>query len=171
MSYSDNSIGPEAIIPIEVQTLLASSNRDGDLNLLAHETNDTSSANVSIDSIAVVETETAVSAAVVMHPHNSSSNGHIESNLAMQQPSLITVDNAKDATTDEKDIMLEWHRNKPSIWQQYYGSKRVKYCNMVKKIKGKFDVNSTIMSYVSTYIYVLKLLIENIFFSTSALIC
>lgn len=75
-------------------------------------------------------------------------NSHIESNLAMQQPSLITVDNAKDATNDEKDIMLEWHRNKPSIWQQYYGSKRLKYGNMVKKIKGKFDVNTS-MSYVS----------------------
>lgn len=146
---SDNSIGPEAIIPIEVQTLLASSNRDDKLNLLAHETNDTVSGNVSIDSIPDVAA-TALPAAIVVQAHNSSNNGHIENNLAMQQPSLITVDNAKDAITDEKDIMLEWHRNKPSIWQQYYGSKRLKYSNMVKKIKGKFDVNSTIMSYVST---------------------
>lgn len=152
VSFSDNSIGPEAIIPIEVQTLLATSNRDDNLNLLAHETNDTSSANVSIDSIADVSAAaTALPPAASMElAHNSSSNGHIENNLAMQQPSLITVDNAKDASTDEKDIMLEWHRNKPSIWQQYYGSKRLKYSNMVKKIKGKFDVNSTIMSYVST---------------------
>lgn len=150
ISCSDNSIGPEAIIPIEVQTLLASSNRNDNLNLLAHETNDTSSANVSIDSIPDVATATALPAALVVQAHNSSNNGHIENNLAMQQPSLITVDNAKDAITDEKDIMLEWHRNKPSIWQQYYGSKRLKYSNMVKKIKGKFDVNSTIMSYVST---------------------
>lgn len=67
----------------------------------------------------------------------------------MQQPSLITVDNAKVAINDEKDIMLEWHRNKPSIWQQYYGSKRLKYSNMVKKFKGKFDVNVAVMSYVS----------------------
>lgn len=79
-------------------------------------------------------------------------NGHIENNLAMHQPSLITVDNAKDASNGgEKDIMLEWHRNKPSIWQQYYGSKRLKYSNVVKKIKGKFDVNPS-MSYVSIYI-------------------
>lgn len=137
-----------------MQTLLASSNRDDNLNLLAHETNDTSSANVSIDSMADVAAAaaaaTALPPAIAMQAHNSSNNGHIENNLAMQQPSLITVDNAKDAITDEKDIMLEWHRNKPSIWQQYYGSKRLKYSNMVKKIKGKFDVNPTIMSYVST---------------------
>lgn len=160
MLFSDNSIAPEAIIPIEVQTLLATSNRDDNLNLLVHETNDTSSANVSIDAIADVST--ALPATMIVQAHNSSSgNGHIENNLAMQQPSLITVDNAKDTTTDEKDIMLEWHRNKPSIWQQYYGSKRLKYSNMVKKIKGKFDVNSTIMSYVS-----INILIETIYFST-----
>lgn len=75
--------------------------------------------------------------------------GHMENNLAMQQPSLITIDNTKlSANNNEKDIMLEWHRNKPSIWQQYYGSKRLKYSNVVKKIKGKFDVNTS-MAYVS----------------------
>lgn len=78
---------------------------------------------------------------------------HIENNLAMQQPSLSTIDNTKLSTNnDEKDIMLEWHRNKPSIWQQYYGSKRLKYSNVVKKIKGKFDVNTS-MAYVSELFY------------------
>lgn len=135
---SDNSIGHDVIIPIEVQTLLATSTRDSG-HLLTPPSNDDASANASIDSVAVANATTC--------------NGHIESNLAMQQPSLISVDNAKDATTDEKDIMLEWHRNKPSIWQQYYGSKRLKYSSMVKKIKGKFDVNPTMaMSYVSVNI-------------------
>lgn len=71
---------------------------------------------------------------------------HIGNNLAMQQPSLITSN--KNGADDEKDLMLDWHRNKPSIWQQYYGSKRLKYSNVVKKIKGKFEINPT-MTYVS----------------------
>lgn len=138
--YSENSIG-HAIIPIEVKTLLITSNRDSS-HLLTPSTND-ASANTSIESIQVIPNT----------PIHGNNNGHIESNLAMQQPSLITVDNAKDATTDDKDIMLEWHRNKPSIWQQYYGSKRLKYSSMVKKIKGKFDVNPSVaLSYVSVNI-------------------
>lgn len=134
MVYSDNSIGHEVIIPIEVKTLLTTKNLDSS-QLLKTSSNEAST-NSSIDSTQVANVIT--------------NNGHIENNLAMQQPSLISVDKAKDATTDEKDIMLEWHRNKPSIWQQYYGSKRLKYSNMVKKIKGKLDVNSSVvMSYVS----------------------
>lgn len=97
--------------------------------------NDASESNNSIESVRITP--------------SSSSNGHIEQNLVMQQPPLITTHSTKDVTNDEKDIMLEWHRNKPSIWQQYYGSKRLKYSNMVKKIKGKFDVNATVMTYVS----------------------
>lgn len=131
---SDNSISNDVIIPIEVETLLNTSNRDA-----TH----VSTTSVSIE---VSESSTSIESVSVVIPPN---NGHIENNLAMQQPSLITVDNAKDVTNDEKDIMLEWHRNKPSIWQQYYGSKRLKYSNMVKKIKGKFDVNTPVMSYVS----------------------
>lgn len=135
MKSSENSIGHDAIIPIEVETLLATSNRDSNHLLPPASSNDAASACISIESSTVAM---------------PTSSGHIESNLAMQQPSLISVDNVKDATTDEKDIMLEWHRNKPSIWQQYYGSKRLKYSTMVKKIKGKFDVNPTMaLSYVS----------------------
>lgn len=126
------------IIPIEVQTLLTTTNH-GAAQVPSPISNKTPENHASI-----IETTE-----VAPQPLPSSDNvGHIESNLAMQQPSLITVDNAKDASNDEKDIMLEWHLNKPSIWQQYYGSKRLKYSNMVKKIKGKFDVNPA-MSYVS----------------------
>lgn len=114
---------------------MLTSNHDASI-LSAPVSNDASDAINSIESCEIVT------------PPN---NGHIENNLAMQQPSLITVDNAKDAINDEKDIMLEWHRNKPSIWQQYYGSKRLKYSNMVKKIKGKFDTNTAVMSYVSIF--------------------
>lgn len=133
--FSDNSIGNDVIIPIEVETLLRTSNRD-DIHLSKKISNDIIESSKSIE----------LTSASVESPPN---NRHIESNLAMQQPSLITVDHAKDGTNDEKDVMLEWHRNKPSIWQQYYGSKRIKYSNMVKKIKGKFDVNAAVMSYVS----------------------
>lgn len=127
------SIGNDVVFPIEVQTLLSTSNHNGS-QLLTPASGDASTDNRSFNAGQEVI---------------QSANSHIASNLAMQQPSLIAVDNAKDATNDEKDIMLEWHRNKPSIWQQYYGSKRLKYSNMVKKIKGKFDVNPTMMSYVS----------------------
>lgn len=109
---SDNSVGNDVIVPIEVQTLLSTQNEP--------------------------------SVMVVNQLAIQQSTGHIESNLAMQQPSLITTDDAKNTTNDEKDSMLEWHR-KPSIWQQYYGSKRLK---LKKKIKGKFDVNPS-MNYVS----------------------
>lgn len=115
---SDNSVDSNAIVPIEVQTLLST-------------TQNRSNALAAVSSTSAQQI-----------------TGHIEHNLAMQQPSLITNDSAKNTTNDEKDIMLEWHRNKPSIWQQYYGSKRLKYSNVVKKIKGKFDVNPA-MSYVS----------------------
>lgn len=133
------------IIPIEVQTLLSTTNRD-EVRVatpisIKTSKNDDASIVESIEVIAQQPPSSSSSAAAV------AANSHIESNLAMQQPSL-TVAAAKDATNDEKDIMLEWHRNKPSIWQQYYGSKRLKYSNVVKKIKGKFDVN-TAMSYVS----------------------
>ncbi|XP_055311009.1 dentin sialophosphoprotein [Sitodiplosis mosellana] len=141
-AHSDNSIGNEVIIPIEVETLLNTSNRDA-TRLSTPVSNDASESSTSIELSTSIES-TSVSVSV------PSSNGHIENNLAMQQPSLVVVDNAKDVTNDEKDIMLEWHRNKPSIWQQYYGSKRLKYSNMVKKIKGKFDVNTAVMSYPST---------------------
>lgn len=134
MHFSDNSIAHDVIIPIEVQTLLTTSNRDG-TRLIESAVN-----GVSLDMS--LETDPVP---------NQANNGHMDSNLAMQKPSLITVDNAKETTSDEKDIMLEWHRNKPSIWQQYYGSKRLKYNNMVKKIKGKFDANPS-MSYVSVEI-------------------
>lgn len=151
MPHSDNSIGHDAIIPIEVQTLLTTSNRDGNNHLLTTASTD-ASANVSLDMAATAIAATAATVIVVDNSNSPNINGHIESNLAMQQPSLIAVDNAKDATTDEKDIMLQWHRNKPSIWQQYYGSKRLKYNSMMKKIKGKFDVNTTTtMSYVSVF--------------------
>lgn len=154
---SDNSIGNEVIIPIEVQTLLSTARTSPPISNNSSDHDD-----VSIIELSEVVPKPQLQLQqqqqqLQQQQHHqqqssilppSSTNGHIESNLAMQQPSLITVDSAKDATNDEKDIMLEWHRNKPSIWQQYYGSKRLKYSNMVKKIKGKFDVNPA-MSYVS----------------------
>lgn len=75
------------------------------------------------------------------------SASHIVNNLAMQQPSLIT------GGVGDKELMLDWHRNKPSIWEQYYGSKRLSQA-VVKKIKaGKHDKH-LVMSYVSRHNFV-----------------
>lgn len=82
---------------------------------------------------------------------NVIAQSQIDANLVLQQPTLIELD--KNALpSDDKDLMLEWHRNKPSIWQQYYGSKRIKYSNMMKKIKGKLELSPT-MSYVSSIFF------------------
>lgn len=67
---------------------------------------------------------------------------HMASNLAMQQPSLIT------GYDDKELILMDWHRNKPSIWEQYYGSKRLTHAAAKKVKAGKHDVHLT-MSYVS----------------------
>lgn len=142
------------IIPIEVQTLLSPARTSPPISNNSSDHDDVSI--IELSEVVPKPQQQQLQQQQQQHQQQqqssilppSSTNGHIESNLAMQQPSLITVDSGKDATNDEKDIMLEWHRNKPSIWQQYYGSKRIKYSNMVKKIKGKFDVNPA-MSYVS----------------------
>lgn len=96
---------------------------------------------VVLESVVVVGAEkTAPSEAIA---------SHIENNLAMQQPPALIVGDKHVPTSDEKDLMLDlMHRNKPSIWQQYYGSKRLKYSNVVKKIKGKLEINPA-MTYVS----------------------
>lgn len=67
---------------------------------------------------------------------------HIVNNLAMQQPSLLTGYN-------DKELILDWHRNKPSIWEQYYGSKRLSLAAMKKGKVSKHGTHLT-MSYVST---------------------
>lgn len=105
---------------------------------------------VVLDTVVVVPAEKMSNAEAINAPNAPS---HIESNLAMQQPpALIAVGDKSAPSSDEKDLMLEWHRNKPSIWQQYYGSKRLKYSNVVKKIKGKLEINPA-MAYVSAPLF------------------
>lgn len=108
-------------------------------------TNARNTDNVVVEVPATVDVTTAAAANAV---------GHIEQNLAMQQPIALMADGDKHVmmaamSNDEKELMLDlMHRNKPSIWQQYYGSKRLKYSNVVKKIKGKLEINPA-MTYVS----------------------
>lgn len=45
---------------------------------------------------------------------------------------------------DDKDAMLDWHRNKPSIWELYYGTNRVSQ-TILKKVRNPHSI----MSYVS----------------------
>lgn len=88
-----------------------------------------------------------------------SKESHLQKNLAMQRPSLDTTASSagKNSICDEDDMMLEWHRNKPSIWQEYYGSKRIKYSNLFKKAKETCGNKST-MVYVSN-IYTIMFLV------------
>lgn len=78
----------------------------------------------------------------VLEQEHQLAASHIASNLAMQQPSLIT------GYDDKELILMDWHRNKPSIWEQYYGSKRLSHAAVKKMKAGKHDVRLT-MSYVS----------------------
>lgn len=87
-------------------------------------------------------------AAIQIEPEPVGAAGHIAPNLALQQPPEIVAADKGVLPSDEKDLMLELHRNKPSIWQQYYGSKRLKYSNVMKKFKGKVEMSPS-MAYVS----------------------
>lgn len=106
----------------------------------------------SADDVAVLESVVVVGAEGKIAPAEPVTS-HIENNLAMQQPPAIIGADKSAPSSDEKDLMLDlMHRNKPSIWQQYYGSKRLKYSNVVKKIKGKLEINPA-MAYVSDFCF------------------
>lgn len=79
----------------------------------------------------------------------NSEKNQLKQNLALHHPMLIK--NLDKTSGDDKDMMLEWHNNKPSIWELYYGKNRP-IQTIVKKVKkkGKKPVNS-VVSYVSIY--------------------
>lgn len=62
----------------------------------------------------------------------------------------MLIKNLDKTSGDDKDAILEWHNNKPSIWELYYGKNRP-IQTIVKKVKkkGKKPVNS-VVSYPST---------------------
>lgn len=124
---------------------------DEERNIITSSGDDTSarSGDVAVlESVVVVAAAAAAATEKMPTIEATIAPSHIESNLAMQQPPSLIVGDKGAPSSDEKDLMLEWHRNKPSIWQQYYGSKRLKYSNVVKKIKGKLEINPA-MTYVS----------------------
>lgn len=86
----------------------------------------------------------------------NSEKNQLKQNLALHHPMLIK--NLDKTSGDDKDMMLEWHNNKPSIWELYYGKNRP-IQTIIKKVtkKGKKPVNS-VVSYVS--IYLLSLLFK-----------
>lgn len=77
----------------------------------------------------------------------NSEKNQLKQNLALHHPMLIK--NLDKTSGDDKDMILEWHNNKPSIWELYYGKNRP-IQTIVKKVKkkGKKQVNS-VVSYVS----------------------
>lgn len=81
----------------------------------------------------------------------NSEKNQLKQNLALHHPMLIK--NLDKTSGDDKDMMLEWHNNKPSIWELYYGKNRP-IQTIVKKVKkkGKKPVNS-VVSYVSIFLF------------------
>ncbi|GAB0096925.1 hypothetical protein DMENIID0001_125070 [Sergentomyia squamirostris] len=72
-----------------------------------------------------------VDSEVTVH-HQSGS--HMHQNIAMQPAPLLLPKICKSPAT-EQDMILEWHRNKPSIWEQYYGVNRPDQPILVRKSK------------------------------------
>lgn len=77
-------------------------------------------------------------------------------NLAMQQHRFPGIGNGGGSIingigipivspVDDKEAILDWHKNKPSIWELYYGTNRMMSQTILKKVKG----HNSIMSYVS----------------------
>lgn len=70
----------------------------------------------------------------------------LQQNIALQQQIFV---NGFRQSISEKDTMLEWHRNKPSIWEMYYGTNRAKQ-TIFNKRRDHHRGSTSIMSYVST---------------------
>lgn len=50
-------------------------------------------------------------------------------------------------SVDDNDAMLDWHKNKPSIWELYYGTNRMSQ-TILKKVRNPHSI----MSYVSMHL-------------------
>ncbi|XP_059614235.1 uncharacterized protein LOC132260255 [Phlebotomus argentipes] len=77
----------------------------------------------------------------------------IQQNITMQPTPLLLPKICKGAAP-EQEMILEWHRNKPSIWEQYYGINRPDQPILVRKSKISSGSGKkkpiTVVSYPST---------------------
>ncbi|XP_055708737.1 uncharacterized protein LOC129804968 isoform X2 [Phlebotomus papatasi] len=58
----------------------------------------------------------------------------MQQNIAMQ-PAPLLLPKIYKGPASEQEMILEWHRNKPSIWEQYYGINRPDQPIIVRKTK------------------------------------
>ncbi|XP_055690647.1 uncharacterized protein LOC129794073 [Lutzomyia longipalpis] len=77
----------------------------------------------------------------------------IQQNITMQPAPLLLPKICKGQAS-EQEMILEWHRNKPSIWEQYYGVNRPDHQPILVR-KGKVGSSSgkkhiSVVSYPST---------------------
>lgn len=76
---------------------------------------------------------------------NSACGSQLQRNLSFQRPRL----EGAQKTEEDRDSMLEWHKNKPSIWELYYGTNRINQTLVGKR--GQLVKNaSSLMSYPSS---------------------
>lgn len=64
--------------------------------------------------------------------------GHLHQNMMMQQNRLHGSKSTEEArksiaSVDRQDLIQEWHKNRPSIWELYYGINRPKQSMMGRK--------------------------------------
>lgn len=83
---------------------------------------------------------------------NSIVKSQMQQNLMMQQHSTLLKNLSKTPIMDQDLIHEEWHKNKPSIWELYYGINRPKHQKtLVKKSKQGKKKAISVIPYVSTW--------------------
>lgn len=74
---------------------------------------------------------------------------NLKQNLALHHPPVLIDSLKKSLVNGDKDMILEWHKNKPSIWEQYYGKNRQHHALVKSMYAGKGCKMQSIVSYVS----------------------
>jgi hypothetical protein len=99
--------------------------------------------------------ERSTSLADSFDKNNNVSRNNLKNNLQLSGALLMTDFGRKSQVTREK-MLLEWHKNKPSSWELYYGSNRLitdPQQTLIRKAKGGRQVASTV-SYVSQFLFI-----------------
>lgn len=76
---------------------------------------------------------------------------NLKQNLALHHPPVLIDNLNKSLKNGDKDMILEWHKNKPSIWELYYGKNRQQQAIVKSVCTGKNCKMQSIVPYVSNY--------------------